>query len=84
MILLKEQNCASMNKNVKVDKVKSMEKNFDFFKRILVVLQRDINLQDIFEHELSAVPLAGSLVKCVKSAMISEIEKFLLKMSTTD
>ena len=81
---------ASMNKNIKVDKVKSIETDFNFFKRILVVSQqRDINLKDIFEHELSDVPLAlakpdGSLAKCVKSAMISEIEKFLPKMSTTD
>ncbi|MES9879525.1 MAG: hypothetical protein ABW185_01435 [Sedimenticola sp.] len=63
------------------DKKMSLDTDRDLFSRLIVVSKtRDVDLQGLFQYELSAVPLSlakpdGSLNKSTKSTLLHELEK---------
>ena len=75
---------ASLRKRVskaKGDKVTSINADRAFFSRLLIIANtRTLNLKEVFEYELSAVPYSiaypdGSLRKGTKSKLLLELEK---------
>ena len=65
----------------KGDKVTSINADRAFFSRLLIITNtRTLNLKEVFEYELSAVPysiayLDGSLRKGTKAKLLLELEK---------
>ena len=75
---------ASLRKRVskaKGDKVTSVNADGAFFSRLLIIANaRTLNLKEVFEYELSAVPYSiaypdDSLRKGTKSKLLLELEK---------